>query len=75
MKPKVIESAPKDGSSILLFMGGSWHRGRWVPQKYHDNPKPYWGCDMESALGIRWCRDNQPTHWMPLPPPAKVAMC
>jgi hypothetical protein len=48
-----IETAPKDGTRILLWCGskahtfvGQWSRGSWVGAKYHT-----------------------PTHWIPLPAP------
>jgi hypothetical protein len=63
-----IESAPKDGSRIILLMGGYKPIfGYWCEQKYNSKPKPYWSCDQEHIMGVGWCRANQPTHWMPEP--------
>ena len=64
-----IDTAPKDGTDILLFRSGAVHRGRWEKQRYHERPKPYWSDDLERGLGVIWCREHPPTHWMPLPEP------
>lgn len=58
-----IESAPKDGTSFLACSDGwitvgFWHggRARWTINAYtYPNYGP----------------DDQPTHWMPLPTPAR----
>lgn len=58
-----IETAPKDGTPILVADKGVWMTAaRFMP------------CDMawieHTASGLRL---NPPTHWMPLPaPPAEV---
>ena len=61
-----IETAPKDGTYILVYGPEEWDMVLW---------HPYWG-----DCGA-WCRvqtadydnDNRevrnPTHWQPLPPP------
>jgi Protein of unknown function (DUF551) len=62
---KLIESAPKDGSSFLAYVGQwmtvcHWHRqqGCWASNGPIYSPYP---------------PDEQPTHWMPLPVgPAKI---
>ena len=67
-----IETAPKDGSLILLFRPAAfeWGKvapGKWEDQKYSKKPQPYW----EIWLKIGNTRDSRewnPTHWMPLPP-------
>ena len=51
-----IDTAPKDGTAILIFGIGydknpfvsGWHCGRWADYKTFKHPIP--------------------THWMPLPP-------
>jgi len=67
-----IESAPKDGTVIMIFapQGGSnpIHVGRWAPD---------WQMQRDGAHGHRWCIaeyqnlgkciSGHPTHWMPLP--------
>ncbi|MDE2202701.1 MAG: DUF551 domain-containing protein [Burkholderiaceae bacterium] len=62
-----IETAPKDGTAILLgSRGGAWI-GKWLPvyvSGYRpDNP---WSSLMlnHDHMGEKWCK---PTHWMPLP--------
>jgi Protein of unknown function (DUF551) len=56
-----IETAPKDGTAILLCVGrwmtvGHWHR---VAGGWSSNGPVY------SPYGL----DEQPTHWQPLPEP------
>lgn len=64
-----IDTAPKDGTWLLLFRPGKegnriaearW-RGNWMDKGSYE-----WG-------GNSWCypENSQPTHWMPLPPPPK----
>lgn len=70
-----IETAPKDGTAILI----------WQPDKSRFDDKPrsgvqddnryaigYWRCEESSSKGS-WGNRNSaevhPTHWMPLPPP------
>jgi hypothetical protein len=63
-----IITAPKDGTSVLLLMGGSIPSvGAWDKQPYHANPKPYWVSERGYCFGKAWDRANQPTHWMPFP--------
>lgn len=64
-----IETAPKDGSRLLLWTPG--YRGMiaigaWSDDRYSRRPRPFW-----SFAGFRTAvaRDMQPTHWMPLPEP------
>jgi len=71
-----IETAPKgtdaigDRINILLF-SPSWgcSCGYWENNQYASKPAPFWSCDKASFWGLRRIRFNQPTHWMPLPPP------
>lgn len=72
LEPQPIESAPRDGTRVLLLASGfsgpdqPWEIGRWEDQKYNKRPNPYWRYD-------RWfdqtnvCREHAPTHWLPLP--------
>lgn len=69
-----IDTAPKDGTHILLYRPsvGEWTKvsiGDWEDDKYAKKPRPYWSSCYERILGILWCRSNAPTHWMPLPIP------
>lgn len=69
-----IETAPKDGQGVLLWLGGLWQVyayarwfepwGRWlrvgdiIPSTYEAETEEPWG------IGCA-----VPTHWMPLPAP------
>lgn len=65
---KSIESAPKDGSWI---QGYCPRRGvtkvHWDICKFGPNREPLWKAD--TMLSNDSQRMDQPTHWMPLPPP------
>lgn len=58
-----IETAPKDGSDVLLFYAevyGQTHQviiGHW-------NPRGFWVWQHRAVRGYSY----EPTHWMPLPP-------
>lgn len=55
-----IESAPKDGTAVLLFF----------PKRYQGKGGVSWGCFVNGDwLDSRAIRDNDATHWMPLPAP------
>lgn len=70
-----IETAPKDGSYVLLFFPvRGVMRGRWNNDAYATKPRPYWRHDLEPLYGTREVRKYQPTHWMPLPPPPSQAV-
>ena len=65
-----IESAPQDGTPILL------HRnivpiytscGEWA-----DHRGGYWTTDFFDSVTPEQLMAGQPTHWMPLPQPPKV---
>lgn len=69
---RTIDSAPRDGSEILLYIPrNSQYRpemvvvGRWNDRDI----KPYFTNDCERLYGVRNTRKHQPTHWMPLPEP------
>lgn len=61
-----IESAPKDGTRILLSNG---HIGRWA--KWKTSKSPRWVMERRSN-NDQW-PDQNPTHWMPLPAPPSTA--
>ena len=54
-----IETAPKDGTQLLLCVGG-WRFIGWWGQQYGNLYPPSW-CEGERGENL------QPTHWMPLP--------
>jgi hypothetical protein len=68
-----IETAPKDGTKIMLYCPrlGVCGPGHWEVQRYLRRPKPFWSHWGETIWGIQWLRADQPTHWMPLPEPPK----
>lgn len=60
-----IDTAPKDGSRILLYYGrGFCVCGSWDSDKLSRNPRPYWANDHHRTQAAR---QNPPTHWAPLP--------
>lgn len=73
-----IETAPKDGTVVLLFglwageVGGIAQEpqidiGRWSGGRSDYGSDGWWGLITGDAYGC-WMR---PTHWMPLPQPPK----
>lgn len=69
-----IESAPKDGTRILLgysthIFTGVWAVcGEWDDERYTKLRRGYWKHEMHFA-GVLAMRSNPPTHWQPLPEP------
>ena len=61
-----IDTAPKN--IVLLLRGPSWVScGKWDADKYARRPKPFWNSDLAGkSFGLRWQRENQPTHWVKL---------
>ena len=68
-----IETAPKDGSSIMACFPrlGPVCPVKWNDDRHNRQPRPYWSHDGSRILGLHYARDNPPTHWRPLPAPAK----
>lgn len=79
MKWQPIETAPKDGSAVLLAAPGrvtcgSWlapsdepriyYREGYAPEAEWDDFEPFW----QSEDG-GFTQDAPPTHWMPMPEP------
>jgi hypothetical protein len=74
-----IETAPRDGTQVLLYAPGRLTYGAWsepstTPRiKYQDGfaPEPEW--DEFEPYWASWdggfTEKAPPTHWMPLPPP------
>ena len=75
-KWRTIDSAPKDGSKILLYIprNSQYCPERTVVGRWNDRDiKPYFTNDCDRLEGVRKTRKRQPTHWMPLPEPPNNA--
>ena len=62
-----IETAPKDGTDILVMTGETMHVVRWI--NIHGD-FDYWAVD-DNKHGPFTLRGKAPTHWMSLPEPPK----
>lgn len=60
-----IETAPRDGTSVLLAWRGSVDHG-WYVNLDSENAESYWVYSCEGFRAI-----EEPTHWMPWPEPPK----
>ncbi len=67
MEWQPIETAPKNADILLYCPRRGVVCGRWSDERYATKPKPYWTHDRERLFGVRETREDQPTHWMPLP--------
>lgn len=77
---QTIDSAPRDGTEIILRKGSRVTAGAWIEwsehqSHYHGTTGEYLGQD-EIDSGGNWqswdggfCDDDEPTHWQPLPSP------
>lgn len=65
---RLIESAPQDGTPILIFRpdGKRVEIAHYDKDQYAQKPKPYWRSN--SNFGVIAERKNCPSHWMPIPP-------
>jgi len=59
-----MKTAPKDGTSILLFIEGQAIEGHWPDDSWNE-----WSVAWVSSHGCGCCASSNeaPTHWMPLP--------
>lgn len=69
-----IETAPQDGTRVLLFRPTaiSWARvvvGHFDSDIYAKKMRPYWTTDLRMIEGAHSTRAHVPTHYMPLEPP------
>jgi len=75
MEWKSIETAPKDGTAVLVYPpiwnGRTVSVAHWNDDRYSKRPRPYWKRD-DDHNRTTVSRDKPPTHWMPLPPPPEV---
>lgn len=81
MKWQPIETAPRDGTTVLLaapgrVTAGEWHLEQWPTEcEYHSSTGEYLGQhETGECIDAGWCSWDggftdvaQPTHWMPLP--------
>lgn len=68
MNWRSIDTAPKDGTQILLYFEDiGVHEGCWWKDPDCDCCEPYW---MRRGMCFE-CEPEVPTHWMPLPDPPK----
>lgn len=74
---KPIDTAPKDGTRVLLFYPVFKHQvqfrvvGHWSLDSHASRPKPYWSPDNAVLYGLIAVRMFKPTHWCHLPKPSK----
>lgn len=61
MEWQPIETAPRDGTEVLLFDNGIYGLGWWALGEWRDFGDA--GCAGSEAFA--------PTHWMPLPKPPR----
>lgn len=59
-----IETAPKDGRSVLAYADGKITTVRWI--KESPDTEAYWSLCVPGTFTLHhfW----EPTHWLPLPP-------
>jgi len=62
-----IETAPKDGTKVLLYRQGWLVIGRWNDNRHARRANPFWDAEDARLKGWNWARKNDPTHWQPLP--------
>ena len=69
MEWQPIETAPKNGTDIILRVDDYAIEGRFVATIYGG----YWAKISLNSHGCGCCssEDPNPTHWMPLPEPPK----
>lgn len=59
-----IETAPKNTRVLGALQSGRIEIVRWFDDKYNKKPRPCWRWYTGYITGER---EDQPTHWMPLP--------
>jgi hypothetical protein len=74
MEWKTIETAPKDGTRILVYQDGEMEVADWYTHKYPATytERPDGLYEKNETEGSSWWNANEcqhPTHWMPLPAP------
>jgi hypothetical protein len=74
-----IETAPKDGTEVLLFIPVNWGEtfqevprignGNHVEAAWYNPTRRLWLNRLD-----QWIKEQTPTHWMPLPEPPKEVL-
>lgn len=65
---RTITSAPRDGTTVLLYWPKSFH-GAYVTGRCYRDDGP-WKTNIDGL--IESANGHGPTHWMPLKPPSKT---
>lgn len=65
-----IDTAPKNGTNVLLLRDGIADLGLWSEDRNHYQPRPFWR--YRRSVSATSDRAHQPTHWCPLPEPPEV---
>lgn len=65
-----INSAPQDGTAILVYAEGVMAVVRWIDPP--DSENGWWHVD-DNKHGPFALRGPSPTHWLSLPPPPEIA--
>lgn len=70
MKWRPIETAPKNGNTIILGNATEVSFGQWdeAPRMQGDTYGPCWMSDICEDNWYSYALHFTPTHWMPLPP-------
>ncbi len=71
-----IDTAPKDGRPIDLWVEGPYYPGGhrfansfWFIHEWDDSETPEWRTMFSERVGVSFPLDGKPTHWMPIPAP------
>ena len=67
-----IETAPKDGTEFLAYFGKFPAVTSYCDEQFHKKPQPHFASENVEHMGVKWMRQNQPTHWMPIPEPPEA---
>jgi hypothetical protein len=64
-----IETAPRDGTEVLVCRTYAHNRPEYAVAHNYDDGNGWRDVGDIGWAGMYGGEDNQPTHWMPLPPP------
>jgi hypothetical protein len=69
-----IETAPLDGSKVIILLNGHVTVGDYSVREHFENGKSVYRNASWRVLGMYWPGEEPaPTHWMPLPKAPAVA--